>query len=284
MTEFETQSRALQAHLDDDIAGSRLLFPAAFDVSLRIKRLADDPNSSLDDIARGVQADPFLSARSVRLANAVMLNPFGAQVTNVADAVRRIGLATLRCLAFALAAEQITQDQRSPEWRSLASGLWGHSFDVACWAWAFARESRAAKPDTAMFAAMLLDVGSFFLLTKVGDYPALTADPPQFAVLALKLRQRVSNALLEALGLPDEVLEACRAPAHDVEWPPTGLAGILALAQRASEVPDPFMTLAGQVDEGASDGARAAFDERLADADFDQVRAFHAAMLSALAP
>lgn len=284
MSEFETQARALQARIDEDIAGSRLVFPAAFDVSLRIKRLADNPNSSLDDIARGVQADPFLSARSVRLANAVMLNPFGTPVTNVADAVRRIGLATLRCLAFALAAEQITQDQRTPEWRSLASGLWMHSFDVACWAWALARESRTSAPDTAMFAAMLLDIGSFFLLAKVGDYPALTAEPQRFAALALKLGPRVSNALLDELGLPDELAEACRRSARPTAWPPANLAGILGLARLVTEVPNPFVKLAGVEETRLTDAAGECLESCSSDAAFDRVRELHASMLSALAP
>lgn len=284
MSEFDSQAFALRARIEDDIAVSRLVVPAAFDVSLRIRKLADNPASSLDDIARAVQADPFLSARAVRLANAVMLNPYGIEVANVADAVRRIGLATLRCLAFALAAEQITQDQRTPEWRALASGLWMHSFDVACWAWAFARESRRIRPDTAMFAAMMTNIGSFFLLAKVGDYPALAAEPVRFAALVLNLRQRVGNALLDELGLPDEVGDACRMPATLTSWPPSTLVGVLTAARLASEVPNPFVRLAGDTDGSLPDTASALVDAHRDDATFAQAREMHASIQAALSP
>ena len=104
MVEFESQAQRYAATIQKELREGRLNFPTAFDVSLRIKSLADDPNATLEQIARVVQAEPVLSAKVVRMANSVSLNPCGAPVTSVADAVRRIGLATLRCLAFAVSA------------------------------------------------------------------------------------------------------------------------------------------------------------------------------------
>src|SRR5690606_24603694 len=159
MQEFEQQALAFAAQIEEELQEGRVNFPTALDVSLRIKRLADNPESTLDEIAAVVKAEPVLSAKAVRMANAVLLNPYGTPVTAVNDAVKRIGLSALRCLAFAVAAEQLAQDHRSRQMRLVASGLWMHSVDVAAWSYAFARHLRTVSPDTAMLAGMMVDIG-----------------------------------------------------------------------------------------------------------------------------
>src|SRR5690554_6861066 len=154
MTDFDEQLKAFGERIEKEMVEGRLNFPTVLDLSLRIKNIADDPDSSLDDIAAIARAEPVLSAKAVRMANAVLMNPYGAPVTNVGDAVRRIGLDSLRSLAFAVAAEQVAQDFRSHTLKLIATGLWMHTVDIACWANVIARETRSANPETAMFAGM----------------------------------------------------------------------------------------------------------------------------------
>ena len=131
MQDFEAQTRALAARIEQELEEGHLNFPTSMEVSLRIKQLADDPDSSIDSIITAVRAEPVLSAKVIRMANAILLNPYGTHITSITNAVRRIGLAALRCLAFAVAAEQIIQDHRSPHLRALAVDLWRHSTDIA---------------------------------------------------------------------------------------------------------------------------------------------------------
>ncbi|GHU04467.1 hypothetical protein AGMMS49960_20180 [Betaproteobacteria bacterium] len=142
MQEFEAQTRAFAAQIERELESGQLNFPTSMDVSLRIKKLADDPESSIDDIVAVVRTEPVLSAKTIRMSNAMLLNPYGAHITSVNNAVKRIGLAALRCLAFAVAAEQLTQDKRSKELQGIASALWRHSVDIASWSYAFAHHLR----------------------------------------------------------------------------------------------------------------------------------------------
>src|SRR5690554_3706860 len=176
MHDFDSQLRAFGERIEREMLEGQLNFPTMLDLSVRIKTIADDPDSSLDDIAVVVRAEPVLAAKAVRMANSVVMNPYGNPVTGVNYAVRRIGLDSLRCLAFAVAAEQVAQDFRSHTMKLIATGLWMHSVDVACWSHVIARETRAANPDTAMFAGMMVDIGQFFLLARAGEYPALEQD------------------------------------------------------------------------------------------------------------
>lgn len=246
MHDFDAQARAFGEQIEAELAEGHLSFPTSLDVSLRIKRLADSPATSLDEIAAVVKTEPVLSAKTVRMANAVALNPYGNQITNVNDAVRRIGLASLRCLAFAVAAEQLAQDHRSPRMRAIASGLWMHSVDVAAWSHAIASQLRIVNPDTAMFGGMMIDIGQFMLLARAADYPALEENLERFAEFVATWDEPVARAILEVFELPESILDAfeCGDP-YGGAWPPANLADLIFVASLAAETPNPFDKLLG---------------------------------------
>lgn len=242
--EFESQAQRYAATIENELKEGRLNFPTAFDVSLRIKRLADDPDATLEQIGRVVQAEPVLSAKVVRMANSVTLNPYGTPITNVTDGVRRIGLATLRCLAFAVSAEQLTKDHRSKAMRLVASGLWMHSLDVACWSYGLAKRLKVVPPDTALFAGMLIDIGGFFLLARAGDFPELETDMERFGDFVSTWNEPVSRALLDALDMPGEIMDAFDYDdPYGGSWPPRGLGDVLFVAGLATEAPNPLVAL-----------------------------------------
>lgn len=283
MHDFDSQLAAFSAQIEHELLEGRLNFPTSLDVSMRIKQLADDPESSLDDIARVVRAEPVLSAKAVRMANAVMMNPYGPQITSVIDAVRRIGLASLRCLAFAVSAEQLAQDHRSHNMRLVASGLWMHSVDVACWSYAIAREVRSAPPDTAMFAGMMVDIGQFFLLARATDYPAMESNIDRFAEFVGVWNEPVGRAILEVFDLPESVLEAFQIEnPYGGAWPPANLADTIFIASSASDVPNPFDNLLGISRPGLLQVATAGIDRQQMDELLATVRAGRQEMLAAV--
>lgn len=60
MSDSAKQLAAFSGAMEELQAGN-LNFPTVLDLSLRIKRVADDPNSSLDDIAKLIRIEPVLS-------------------------------------------------------------------------------------------------------------------------------------------------------------------------------------------------------------------------------
>ena len=241
MQDFEAQAQAFSEQIEEELQDGRLNFPTALDVSMRIKRLADHPESTLEQIATVVKAEPVLSAKAVRMANAVSMNPYGGQVTNVTDAVQRIGLAALRCLAFSVAAEQLAQDHRSRSMRLIASGLWMHSVDVSAWAYALARQLKVVNPDTAMLGGMMIDIGQFFLLARAADYPALESNMDRFAELVSTWNEPVGRAILEVFELPETILDAFQyEDPYGGAWPPADLGDVIFIASLAAETPNPF--------------------------------------------
>lgn len=244
MQDFDAQTRAFASQIEMELEAGHLNFPTSMEISLRIKQLADDPDSSIDDIVAVVRTEPVLSAKVLRMANAMLLNPYGAHITSVNNAVKRIGLAALRCLAFAVAAEQLVQDRRSPQLRQIATQLWRHSADIASWAYAFAHHLRAVSPDTAMLTGMMVDIGQFFLLARLSNYPILERRLDRFAEFISVWNVPISRSVLEAFELPDEILDALDSDgAHENNWPPENLHDIVRAAMLATETNNPFDTM-----------------------------------------
>lgn len=246
MDEFELQLAAFKAQIEQELQDGRLSFPTVLELSMRIKQLADDPDSSLGDIANAVRAEPVLSAKTLRMANTVQLNPYQAQIATVNDAVRRVGLAAVRCLAYAVAAEQLAKDHRSGRMRLIASGLWLHSVDVACWSYALSAQFKLGNPDSALLAGLMRTIGQFYLLARAADYPALERDMNHFAEFVATWGSPVGRALLDTFDLPGTIVDAF----DDTElygdvWPPANLNDVLFIATLAAETPNPFETMLG---------------------------------------
>ncbi|MDR0564566.1 MAG: HDOD domain-containing protein [Azoarcus sp.] len=254
MRDFESQIRAFAAQIETELETGHLNFPTAMEISLRIKQLADNPESSIDDIAALVHTEPVLSAKVVRMANAILLNPYGVRVTSVNNAVKRIGLAALRCLAFAVSAEQISQDRRSEQLRKIAVELWHHCADVASWSYAFANHLHTVNPDTAMLTGMMVDIGQFFLLARVADYPVLEDDIERFSEFVSVWTEPITRSVLDAFDLPDDIVDALNNDGIlDGTWPPSTLHDIVWVALLATDVPNSFDSLRKNTDKTGHD-------------------------------
>lgn len=150
-----------------------LVFPTNTALMLKIRQALDDPNCSVDQAARLIQAEPLLSARSVAVANSVVYNRMGREVVDVKTAVNRIGFATMRSLVMALLTRQMAGAPSSPKQKQMADLLWEHTAHVAALARVIAKRVTHQNPDVAFFAALVHKIGGFYMICRAKDYPAL---------------------------------------------------------------------------------------------------------------
>ena len=261
MSEFAQQRAEFSAAIERELATRNLNFPTVLDLSLRIKRAADDPDSTLEDIAKLVRIEPVLSARVIQMANSVIFNRAGNSVTNVSTAVRRIGISNVRVTALIVAMDQLGQEHRSRAMRDLARAVWAHSVDVASWAYALARHLRIGNPDTALFAGLMADIGQFFLIARVGSYPAIAADFRGFSELVGFWNAALRRAILETMALPADILDALEFDnPYGGKWPPRALHEVLFVAGLAAESDNPFDPEKSQTRRRLVDAARLELD------------------------
>jgi len=238
---LEQQVTALSELIGAELASGKINFPTFLEASLRIKECADDPEASLQDIANLIRTEPVLSARVIRMANSALLNPSGKPITSLGPAVVRIGLLPIRTLAFVVAAQQLENDLRSEALKLVASSLWMHSVDVATRAHVLATHFKVCPADKAMLVGMLRNVGEFYLIARISEFPELAADAAHMSEFVSTWREPVGGALLEAFELPAEILESVEdGSLYGGLWPPTDLGDLLFIASLSAESANPF--------------------------------------------
>jgi HD-like signal output (HDOD) protein len=246
---FDAQS-ALDA-IAADAARGDIVFPTHTEIALRVQRMLDDPDCAIDTLGKLIAAEPLLSARVLAIANSIAYNPGGRPVTEVRNAIARLGFVALRALAASIIVRQMQDMSRTPADRAFAARLWEHTANVAALARVVARRVTRQNPDAAFFAGIVHEVGSFYLIARAGDYPGLLASNLEAWHGAGEAV--VGRAVMRALDVPPHVLEAMETLwSGYLAMPPASLGDTLLLADQLSPVESPLDALAGMSRRGMS--------------------------------
>jgi HD-like signal output (HDOD) protein len=220
-----------------------VIFPSSTAITLKIRRLLNDPDGHLAATTDLVKIEPLLAARVVALANSVAYRRSGNEITDVATAVARLGLRTVQTLVNALIVRQLAGAPKDDRSRAILGRLWEHTAHVAALARLLARKVTHVDAETALFTGLIHDAGNFYLLSRAGEYPALLEADRAEGEEALELDVHRKVAL--TLGLPAAVLEAL-----EVIWqgytssPAETLGDTVALAKELAPVASPMVHMA----------------------------------------
>ncbi len=163
----------------DDVAGNifnaimqafnagELRLPSLPEIAIKIKTAASNPNASIDDVARIVEADPAMVARLIQVANSPISRGI-EPVKSIRDAIVRLGLATTRNLVISLSVKQLfkTQDKMLNE---RMHDLYDHSVEVAAISFAIAHRSGKLIPDQMLLAGLIHDIGVIPVLSYIEE-------------------------------------------------------------------------------------------------------------------
>ena len=232
-----------------ELANGEVSFPTNALVALKLQHALDDPDCHVEAAAKLIKAEPLLSAKVVALVNTAAFNPGGRPITDVRMAISRVGFRTLRSLATSVVARQLGQASTSEKERAIAAQLWEHTAHVAALAWVIARKLTHQDPETAMFAAMVHEVGGFYMISRAKDYPGLLDE--DYPAWTESGEADLGREVLRVLEVPDTVIEAI-----EVCWqgylamPPASLGDTLLLADELAPVESPLRDLDGVPREG----------------------------------
>lgn len=127
--------------------------PAVPMVAMKILRLVDSPSTDLSDLQEVIMADQALAARVLRMANSAYYG-LRREIDTVSDAILVMGFATIKNLALAVS----TRDAYR-KFGLLEQKMWEHSIGVSVAAGLIANLVRLPRPEEAVMAGLLHDVG-----------------------------------------------------------------------------------------------------------------------------
>lgn len=244
------ESREAIRRLAAATEGGELVFSTHAQVALQVRLALDDPEIHMDKAAKLVQAEPMLAARVVGLANSVVYNRSGGSISDVRTALMRLGLPLIRSLSTALIMRQFANAQSAVQ-DDLSTRLWEHSSHVAALSQILARRVSRQNPEMALFAGIVHEVGSFYLISRAGDCPDLLGEGVEDAWRNGGEAQ-IGEAVLHALSVPDEIAAAVRAQwAGNFTIPPKNLADTLYLANCLTPIANPLSPPSADMERNA---------------------------------
>lgn len=228
-----------QDTLAADAGRADLVFPTNAKIALRIQKLLEDPDCSIEQLSKLLSAEPFLLSRLLNIANSVAYNRSGRTMSDVRSAISLLGFNTLRPLVTAVLIRQMQGMSQAPAQRALAGRLWEHTAHVAALARVIAQRVTQQDPDAAFFAGIIHEVGGFYLISQGTRFPELLDNG--LAWWRETGEARIGRAVGGVLGVPENIRDAQESLWHGyLSMPPQSLGDTLLLADQLSPLASPL--------------------------------------------
>ncbi len=188
----------------DDIKANRLKLPILPEVAVRVRDAVSDEGSSAGKVAKLVGSDAALASRLLQVANSPLFRG-AAKIESVQNAIARLGVPQVRSLVTSLIMKQLYQT-KSSILKKRMQRLWEHSTEVAAISHILARKFTKLKPDEAMLAGLIHDIGILPILVKAEEIPELANNDSALDEVIDKLHASIGRLILEAWKFPAELV------------------------------------------------------------------------------
>jgi putative nucleotidyltransferase with HDIG domain len=193
--------------LIDELEHDKLVLPSLPEVALKVRDTVDDENSAAKDIAKVIATDAALSARLIQVSNSPLLRGM-KRIDSVDMAVTRMGRTMVKNCINSIIVQQMFQPTTEVT-DKLFREFWEHSTEVAAISQALASFARQ-KPDQAMLAGLVHDIGALPIIKRAEDVPELLDDEAALREIIFELHTRIGEALLTKWDFPAEIVAVAR--------------------------------------------------------------------------
>ena len=204
------------------------------DVYTKILSALNDPGLSMDHLARIVTAAPDLCVRILLMTNSALMNRAGVEITDINVAVTRLGVSAIRNATVSIASKELFDIPKHSPLRKKLDTLRSMSVRTAAYAYSLTAQSdQPALRDDAMLTGLLHNVGSFYILTKIDEFPEFANEE-----LCHAWMPGIGCALIENWGFSEEISKAVdkQNNVDEQHFGPTSLLDILIVSKLLAEV------------------------------------------------
>jgi HD-like signal output (HDOD) protein len=194
-------------------------------VIVKINKILENDNHSMNDIAKTVQHDISLSVRIVQIANSPALRT-DHEIRSIYDAISRLGVSLVKNLAICVSFKDKLGSRNSLSSRMLTHEL-NQSFERSVYGCVFAEDVPGVSTQAMLMAGLVGRIGHIAVMRYLNDTdPYKDMLPTQTSAIAEEIGPAISDMILTKWEFPKEVREAITsnepvnlvnpATAHDV--------------------------------------------------------------------
>lgn len=204
-------NNALLTILTERIRTNSLVLPTLPEIAIKVRKAADDPDINLKAMGAIIAQDPSLSARIIGIANSAVRSR-ATKVSDLNQAVTRIGLAHIKNIATALAMEQLFVSKNDIIRREM-SRVWKDTVHVASHAiagfklWQERTRNRSLSVDTLTLTAMVHNIGILPILTEAEKHEDVFGNLEFINDASNKLGSRLGEMITQRWEFDDKIVE-----------------------------------------------------------------------------
>ncbi len=223
--------------LEEFIRGASRL-PVLPEATIRLLNAVDAPDTSANDAAEIIEADPALAARIMKLANSPFYGQRG-RIASIRGAVVVLGFKTIRSLALAVWTHTLRGQTGSEEELQRNTPIFAHGLTVGVASGLLAERVDRSLAEDAFLAGLLHDIGRVALFAQLGkEYRTGILEPAEREGFLAHERERevlgfdhreLGAALMSSWCLPPFLVDVAEQH-HDREILPRDRFFVAAVA------------------------------------------------------
>ncbi len=190
----------------DDLNANRVVLPSLPEVAMQVRKIVEDPAVTAAQVERVINTDPALIARMLKVVNSPAYR--GTQpIDNLRVAITRLGTEIIRNLVTSQVMQQLYQSQNvSSGVTQHLKALWQHSTQVATLSHVLAKHFTTLRPDHAMLAGLVHDIGMLPVLMRSELHPELLEDTTTLERVMRRLHTLIGTTVLQEWQFPREIV------------------------------------------------------------------------------
>jgi len=196
-------AQKVSGDINNAIEADNLVLPTMPEMALKVREVADDPNASIQQLAKVIGGDAALTARIIKVSNSALYR--GAnEIEDLNMALMRLGMGTTCNLATGLAMEQMFQATTDLVDKKLRD-VWSASSEVAAICSVLCKHYTNLRPDQAALAGLVHSIGILPILSYTEDNPSLLKDSITLDAIIRESHPQIGVKILTAWDFPKDI-------------------------------------------------------------------------------
>ncbi|MCW8887486.1 MAG: HDOD domain-containing protein [Gammaproteobacteria bacterium] len=209
------------AHLKQELSkafkSGEIELPSMPNLLFKIRQSLYDKENSAAEVGQMMYLDPALAARVMRIANSSMYT--GQQPVNDCQAaISRLGLSVIQNLVTGIVLRNAYSFKKNPKAQKLVKQAWQQSCRVGALSHVLASVTVGIRPDKAMLAGLIHNIGVLPLLNYILQFPKIEIEPRMLNQVVAGYQGKLGTMLLQKWQFDSEYLyipELSGQPAYD---------------------------------------------------------------------